>query len=732
MFKRFLAAVSLGGMGICLLCLAIITGPSRSEAQRTPVLRSLSLAQEPTAGTTVSEPVPPLSVKVPTSPEPPPPSKLVPEGEPLPTARPPLPVPVPDPFIQSSSLPISKAIQLRAIALLSGPIVNFPGLTSGSQPPDVTGAVGRNHFVEMLNATQFLVWDKQGNSLAGPTNFGNLWPMGSLCRLNEGDPIVVYDHLADRWLLSQFFSNGFDANNNALPPFGMCVAISQTPNPAAGTWFLYTFTTDRFPDYPKFGVWPDGYYMSSYEGLNLGVFVFDRANMLLGNAAGFIKTTISSLTPAAGVRNTRILPANLVGPPPPAGTPNFFVRPVDSQQDTGNPTDRIEVYEAQVNWTSNSFTFTLVNTLSPAAFNIMVCDRNGTGGMLAFRDCIPEPNTTATVDALSNRPMMQLNYRTFGSSESLIFNQTINVSGALPLPLVPAHEVAGVRWYELQNAGAGWTIRQQGTYAPQPLNATAEDQLLHYWMGSAAEDAMGNIAVGYSIDNDDDNNPVYPSIRYTGRRFDDPLNLLPQAEQVILNGTTSLGGNGSFGNRWGDYSQMTVDPVDDCTFWYAQMVAGGATQIASFGFDTCAADLAITKTGSPDPVTVGSNLIYTIEVTNNGPVTAQSVTVTDDLPAETTFVSCSSTGGGVCGGLGNNRTVTFATLTSGQSETITLVANVSCSVADGTAISNTATVSSFTPDPDPSNNSAYHHCSGSGSVGSLATKSQDGECDREL
>ena len=326
--------------------------------------------------------------------------------------------------------------------------------------------------------------------------------------------------------------------------------------------------------------------------------------------------------------------------------------------------------------------------------------------MLAFRDCIPEPNTTATVDALSNRPMMQLNYRTFGSSESLIFNQTINVSGALPLPFLPAHEVAGVRWYELQNAGAGWTIRQQGTYAPQPLNATAEDQLLHYWMGSAAEDAMGNIALGYSIDNDDDNNPVYPSIRYTGRRFDDPLNLLPQAEQVILNGTTSLGGNGSFGNRWGDYSQMTVDPVDDCTFWYAQMVAGGATQIASFGFDTCAADLAITKTGSPDPVTVGSNLIYTIEVTNNGPVTAQSVTVTDDLPAETTFVSCSSTGGGVCGGLGNNRTVTFATLTSGQSETITLVANVNCSVAAGTAISNTATVSSFTPDPDTSNNSA--------------------------
>ncbi len=368
----------------------------------------------------VAPPVAPLAVTVSTSPEPPPAPTVVPEGEPLPAVAPPAPVLLPDPGAQ-----VAEPLTLEAIGLMSGPIVNFAGLASGSQPPDVTGAVGRNHFVEMLNSTQFQVWNKQGTSLAGPTTFGNLWPGGSICRSNAGDPIVVYDHLADRWLLSQF------ANPNQ-----MCVAISQTPNPAAGTWFLYTFNTGTFPDYPKFGVWPDGYYMSSYESPNLGIYVFDRANMLLGNAAGFMKTTISVLTPNAGVRDTRILPGNLVGSPPPDSTPNYFVRSVDDQQDTSNATDRIEVYEARTDWVNATFNFVLVNTLTPAAFNIMVCNRNGAG----TRDCIPQPNTTATVDALSNRPMMQLNYRTFGASQSLVVNQTINVAGALgnAIPFAPA------------------------------------------------------------------------------------------------------------------------------------------------------------------------------------------------------------------------------------------------------------------------------------------------------
>ena len=156
----------------------------------------------------------------------------------------------------------------------------------------------------------------------------------------------------------------------------MCVAISQTADPAAGTWFLYTFDTEVFPDYPKFGVWPDGYYMSSYESPNLGVYAFDRAAMLLGNTATFMKTTIAALG-APGVRDTRILPADLDGPAPAAGTPNFFVRTVDGQQDPANPNDHIEIYSAAAVFSAPASlpsNFTLVNTLAPFAFQVMLCD----------------------------------------------------------------------------------------------------------------------------------------------------------------------------------------------------------------------------------------------------------------------------------------------------------------------------------------------------------------------
>ena len=493
----------------------------------------------------------------------------VPEGEPIPRILPAPSQPMPDSVIQ-----LEEGYSGKGTEGLSQPNVNVSGLTSASNPPDTVGDVGRNHFVQMVNATQFQIWDKDGRTLTPSLVFGNLWPVGDVCRSNSGDPIVVYDHLADRWLLSQF----------AFPSH-MCIAISQTPDPTTGTWFLYTFDVGVFPDYPKFGVWPDGYYMSSFEGNSLGVFVFHRDNMLLGEAASFIKSTIPSLIPLPGVRETRVLPSDLDGPPPPAGTPNFFVRTVDDQQDVFNRTDRLEIYEAAVDWIAPSFAFTLVITLSPEPFNVMVCNRNGGG----VRDCIPQPGTTATVDALSNRPMMQLKYRNFGSHQAMVFNQTVDARGSMPIPAV--QEIAAIRWYELRRAEADWTIHQQGTFAPQPVDATTENQLLHRWMGSAAMDKEGNIALGYSIVNHDDSNRVFPGIRYTGRYVDDPVGLLLEPERIILEGTNSQ--IGGLGLRWGDYSAMNVDPTDDCTFWYTSHVAGiggtgpRPTRIASFRFATC-------------------------------------------------------------------------------------------------------------------------------------------------
>ncbi len=485
-------------------------------------------------------------------------------------------------FLSSRSVNISsrsgRALRRRPLFIesledrrvLAATIVNVSGITSGSNPPDTVGDVGPKHYVQMVNATQYQIWDKLGNSLAGPLTLGNLWPVGNPCRSNAGDPIVVYDHLADRWLLSQF------ANPNH-----MCFAVSQTPNPTAGTWFDYTFNTGVFPDYPKIGVWPNGYYMSSYEGSNLGIYAFDRTKMLTGAAATFVKTTIPSLG-APGVRDTRILPADLDGPAPPVGTPNYFVRSVDGQQDPMNPVDRIQVFAATPNFAAETLAFPLVNTLIPNAFDIMTCNRNGKG----IRDCIPQPDTIDTVDALSNRSMMQLKYRNFGTHQTMVFNQTIDVEPLIP---VAVKEVAGIRWYEMRKVGANWAIQQQGNHLPQPGGLAAENQILHRWMGSTAMDGAGNMATGYSITNSNNAAEVFAGLRYAARLAGDAAGTL-RPEQIIRNGTNFQGDADAIvePQRWGDYAAMSVDPLDDSTFWFTSHLAGAGgtgarpTRIASF------------------------------------------------------------------------------------------------------------------------------------------------------
>ncbi len=466
---------------------------------------------------------------------------------------------------------------LESRQVLAATIENFAGLNSSINPPDTVGDVGPKHYVQMVNLANYQIWDKSGTPLTGVLSLGNLWPVGNICRTNTGDPIVVYDHIADRWLLSQFAS-----------PNHMCIAVSQTADPAAGTWFTYTFDTGEFPDYPKLAVWPDGYYMSSYEGNNLGIYAFERTKMLTGNpTAKIVKQTLPSLgTPT--VRNTRILPADLDGPLPPVGTPNYFVRTVDGQQDLGNPTDRIEVYAATPNFVAGTLGFALVNTLTPNAFDIMTCNRNGQGA----RDCIPQPGTVDTVDALSNRPMMQLRYRNFGNYQAMVFNQTIDVE-----PLIPnfnaQQEVAGIRWYELRKSAANWTIQQQGNFLPQNAVVTAENQLLHRWMGSAAMDGAGNIATAHSITNSNGAAPVFAGARYAGRLAGDPAGTL-RPEQVIVSGVNAQGDADGIvePQRWGDYATLSVDPLDDATFWFTTHLAGvggvGAkpTRIASFLLNT--------------------------------------------------------------------------------------------------------------------------------------------------
>lgn len=445
------------------------------------------------------------------------------------------------------------------------PNPNFGGIPfTGFVPPDTQGDVGPKHYIQVVNVA-FQIFNKQGTSLAGPTNINQLWAaqnFGGPCQnTNDGDPIVNYDHLADRWLITQF---------TLSTSFNQCIAISRGPNPVTDGWYLYQFQLPATNDYPKIGVWPDAYYMGSQRGFpggGLDVYAFDRANMLNGNPATFVTFFINP-------PSTFLLPSDLDGPPPPLGTPNTFIRQVDGAIHGGN--DRLETFDFSVNWQDpTASTFTGPNVLTPVAFS---AECAGGGGLL--QQCVDQPNTAQQLASLAAWMMWRAQYRTFGTHETLVTNHTIDVDG---------NDHAGIRWYELRRTGGGdWTIFQQGTYSPDAGNPGLADDP-HRFMGSIAMDKAGNMALGFSASS----NTVFPSIRYVGRlAATDPLGLMPQGAPPDGDFTLFAGtGSQTFSDRWGDYSSMNMDPVDNCTFWYTNefVDANGLwrTRIGAFRFDTC-------------------------------------------------------------------------------------------------------------------------------------------------
>lgn len=433
----------------------------------------------------------------------------------------------------------------------------FDGIpATGLAPPDPVGDVGPNHYVQMVNIA-FAVYNKSGVLLAGPSPINALWAgFGGPCEaLNQGDPIVRYDHLADRWLISQFaIGAGFE-----------CIAISRTADPVAGGWFLYAFQTPGAPDYPKIGVWPDGYYMGTQRGFpnsGLDVFAFDRIRMLNGLPAPSVQFNV-------GAPSLFLLPSDLDGPSPPTGTPNFFVRHVDGDQWGG--ADRLEMFAFTVNWTNPATsTFTQLPNLAVVPFDAVLC----TATLLSV--CVPQPGTPRRLEALSAWMMWRLQYRNFGTYETLVTNHTIDADST---------DHAGIRWYELRrDPGGAWAVFQQGTFAPDGGAPGLADDV-HRWMGSIAMDKDGSVALGFSAGSDS----VFPSIRYTGRLVADPAGAMPIGEVTLVAG----GGSQTGSSRWGNYSTMDVDPTDDCTFWYTAeyypitSAAGWRTRIASFQLPSC-------------------------------------------------------------------------------------------------------------------------------------------------
>jgi hypothetical protein len=435
-------------------------------------------------------------------------------------------------------------------------------------PPDTNGDVGPRHYVQAVNVSM-AVFDKTGTLLFGPVPGNAVWSgFGGACETtNDGDPIVLYDHLADRWLLSQF------TNVDAGPPFFQCLAVSQSGDPT-GAYYRYAFQipNSKLGDYPKLGVWTNAYYMSvnqfacprlpcpasgptDYAGV--GVAAFERDKMLQGLPAQMLYGDLET------VDHTffGLLPADLDGPPPADDTAHVFVA-MES-----NP-DRLHLWEARVDFDHPARSTFGRRGLPTVSLDTAPFDSNLCNGS---RNCIPQPETPRRLDAIADRLMFRLPYRDFGTHQTVLVNHTVDVGGG--------H--AGIRWYELRDPGdgSGWAIYQQGTYAPDAA---------HRWMGSIAMDRDGNIALGYSIAG----RTVFPSIAYVGREPGDPLGTLPQGEVALMPGS----GVQISANRWGDYSMLTVDPGDDCTFWYTQEYyattgslagIGWQTRIASFRFPSC-------------------------------------------------------------------------------------------------------------------------------------------------
>lgn len=421
-------------------------------------------------------------------------------------------------------------------------------------PPDTTGDLGPNHYVQWVNS-RYAVYDVIRDSVgqisafqlkAGFPKQGNvIWQgFGGACEtMNDGDPIVQYDQLADRWVLTQFAVSS--------QPYTQCVAVSTGSDPT-GTFYRYSYSFGReFNDFPKMSVWPDGYYITynmfrggrTFSGAN--VCAFERAKMLAGASA----RQICVLTTAGH----SLEPADLEGTIlPPAGSAN----PLLSINTTS-----LLAWRYKVNWTAGTATLTGPTTVPGVSFS-----RACGGGA-----CIPQPGTTQLLDSLGDRLNYRLSYRNFGTHESMAINHP-----------VATNNTSGIRWYELRNAtgqtlgGAAPAVHQQGTFSPDSA---------YRWMGSAAIDKTGGIAIGYNVSS----STIKPSIRYAYRGPAD----LPGA---MGNETNILTGNGSqLTNlaRWGDYSTVSIDPKDGCTMVYTTeyIPTNGTfnwtTYIYSFKLSTC-------------------------------------------------------------------------------------------------------------------------------------------------
>jgi PKD repeat protein len=458
------------------------------------------------------------------------------------------------------------------------PIMNFAGQTAaGFRPMDPSGAVSSTHYIQAINSTTFRVYNKATGAILTTASVGSLWTPATA---NDGDPIIMYDKAADRWFISQFGSAG----NN------MFIAISQTNNPL-GSYYTYTFTSPEFPDYLKFGVWQDGYYMTSNQTQR--VFAFERTAMLAGSPTA--KSLYTNFSPPQGSGFFVPMPGDASdGVLPPAGTPC----PIFSYSDNGWGgafVDRVNIYRMAVNWApaTPTATITSAGNVNTAPFD---------ASYSPSWDDIPQPGTTQKLDGIGGIVLYRAQWKSWAGYNTVCLTWAVRISATQ----------RSLKWCELrQNQTTGvWTMHQEGIYTPDAATR---------WMGGIAMDNNGAIALCYMKS---DATSIYPGLYYAGRRPCDPLGTLPVAESVAIAGTGSQTGGV---NRDGDYSQVVLDP-DGLTFWCTSEYMGGATganaartRIYSFQLPTCGPAAPVANfTASNTTPCVGATVNFT-DISTNTP-----------------------------------------------------------------------------------------------------------------
>jgi hypothetical protein len=502
---------------------------------------------------------------------------------------------------------------------LSDPMVNVDGLGfSFVDPPDTVGAVGPTRYVQAINApggTSVRIFNKTTGAPVGAAfDLDTLaaGATGGTAYDGDGDPIVLYDDLADRWLLLEF-----ETTNDQIHMF---ISDGATPTSNGADWTQYFFDAPNLPDYPKITMWPDAYFIGTNE-VDTPVYALDRVAMLAGTGGDITASVIRMSTPdLPNWQRNHIMPADLDGAAPPAGAPGIFVRQVDDEYTAGASTagDFLEIWEFDPDFaTPANSTYTLATTVSISDFDYIIGDEFGRGD-------IEQPGTATELDALPHYLGYRLQYRNFGTYETLVGTFTVDVNeDATPDgDGGSAAEQAGVRWFELRDTGSGWTLYQEGE-----VDFADGD---HRWMASAAMDGLGNIAIGYSVAS----STTSPGIRYSARTALDTLGTL-QPEKTLINGT----GNVDLAMRWGDYSALTVDPSDDTTFWYTTEYADGTgawnTRIGSFTMVPGNVELQVDIT--PDSVfeddgLVAGTVTRTGDTTNALTVTLSSSDTSELIP----------------------------------------------------------------------------------------------------